>query len=118
MPIFKPFRGVRPHNDFIDVFPTYPIENFTQEEINKKAGEDSSYMQMIKPYVCSKSKDVDRNLRKVRTNFEEMLAENKLVQDSSSYYLYEQILPNKIIYRGLLGLVSIEDFLEGKIKRH
>ena len=51
---------------------------------------------MIKPYVCSKSKDVDRNLRKVRTNYEEMLAEkNKLVQDSSSYYLYEQILPNK-----------------------
>jgi hypothetical protein len=73
MPTFKPFRGVRPHNDFVDVFPTHPIENFSQEEINKKAAEDSSYIQMIKPYVCSKSKDVDRNLRKVRTNYEEML---------------------------------------------
>ncbi len=73
---------------------------------------------MIKPYVCSKSKDVDRNLRKVRSNYEEMLGDNKLLQDSSSYYLYEQILPNKTIYRGLLGLVSIEDFLEGRIKRH
>ena len=118
MPTFKPFRGVRPHNDFVDVFPTLPIENFSQEEINKKAAEDSSYIQMIKPYVCSKSKDVDRNLRKVRTNYEEMLAENKLVQDSSSYYLYEQILPNKTIFRGLLGLISIEDFVNGKIKRH
>ena len=36
MPTFKPFRGVRPHNDFVDVFPTSPIENFSQEEINKK----------------------------------------------------------------------------------
>ena len=65
MPVFKPFRGVRPHPDYIDKFPTHPLDNFTQEEINKKATEDSSYIQMIKPYVCSKSKDVDRNLRKV-----------------------------------------------------
>ena len=118
MPIFKPFRGVRPHPDYITKFPTPPLDNFTQEEINKKATEDSSYIQMIKPYACSKSKDVDRNLRKVRTNYEEMLAENKLLQDASSYYLYEQILPNKTIFRGLLGLVSIEDFWNGKIKKH
>ena len=62
---------------------------------------------MIKPYVCSKSKDVDRNLRKVRSNYEEMLGDNKLLQDSSSYYLYEQILPNKSVFRGLLGLTSV-----------
>ena len=71
---------------------------------------------MIKPYVCSKSKDVDRNLRKVRSNYEEMLGDNKLLQDSSSYYLYEQILPNKSVFRGLLGLTSVEDFWNGKIK--
>ena len=118
MPIFKPFRGVRPHPDFVEKFPTHPLDNFTQEEINKKATEDSSYIQMIKPYVCSKSKDVDRNLRKVRSNYEEMLAENKLLQDSSSYYLYEQILPNKIVFRGLLGLASVEDFINGNIKQH
>ena len=118
MPVFKPFRGVRPHPDYIDKFPTHPLDNFTQEEINKKATEDSSYIQMIKPYVCSKSKDVDRNLRKVRSNYEEMLGDNKLLQDSSSYYLYEQILPNKSVFRGLLGLASVEDFWNGKIKKH
>lgn len=118
MPIFKPFRGVRPHPDYVEKFPTHPLDSFTQEEINKKATEDSSYIQMIKPYVCSKSKDVDRNLRKVRSNYEEMLADNKLLQDSSSYYLYEQILPNKTVFRGLLGLASVEDFLNGNIKQH
>lgn len=118
MPVFKPFRGVRPHPDYITQFPTQPLDNFTQEEINKKATEDSSYVQMIKPYACSKSKDVDRNLRKVRSNYEELLADNKLLQDASSYYLYEQIHPNKMVYRGLLGLVNIQDFWEGKIKKH
>lgn len=118
MPIFKPFRGIRPSEDYVDKFPTHPLDNFTQEEINKKAQEDSSYIQMIKPYVVSKSKDIDRNLRKIRTNFEELFDDKKLVQDNSSYYLYEQVLPNKSIFRGLLGLVSVEDFRNGKIKKH
>lgn len=118
MPIFKPFRGVRPTEDFLECFPTHPLDNFTNDEINKKAQEDFSYVQMIKPYVCSKSKDVDRNLRKIRSNYEELLEDQKLIQDPSSYYFYEQIYPNKSVFRGLLGLTSVEDFKDGKIKRH
>ncbi|MBF8456121.1 DUF1015 domain-containing protein [Kaistella sp. G5-32] len=118
MPIFKPFRGVRPSEDFVEIFPTHPLDNFSQEEINKKAQTESSYIQMIKPYVVSKSKDVDRNLRKIRTNFEELLDDKVVVQDPSSYYLYEQFLPNKSVFRGLLGLVSVDDFRNGKIKKH
>jgi uncharacterized protein (DUF1015 family) len=118
MPIFKPFRGIRPSEDYVDIFPTHPLDNFSQDEINKKSQTESSYIQMIKPYVVSKSKDLDRNLRKIRTNFEELLADRKLVQDHSSYYLYEQFLPNKSTYRGLLGLASVEDFWNGKIKKH
>ncbi|WP_226065062.1 DUF1015 domain-containing protein [Kaistella polysaccharea] len=118
MPIFKPFRGIRPSEDYVDIFPTHPLDNFSQDEINKKAQLDSSYIQMVKPFVVSKSKDVDRNLRKIRTNFEELLADRKLIQDNSSYYLYEQILPNKSIFRGLMGLVSVEDFWNGNIKKH
>ncbi|OCA72486.1 hypothetical protein BBI01_10210 [Chryseobacterium artocarpi] len=118
MPIFKPFRGIRPHRDFEDTFPTHPLDNFTQEEIAEKAQVENTYINMIKPYVVSKSKDVDRNLRKIRSTFEELMEEKKLVQDNSAYYLYEQIYPNKQIFRGLLGLASIEDFWSGKIKRH
>ncbi|MBP3839564.1 MAG: DUF1015 domain-containing protein, partial [Chryseobacterium sp.] len=118
MPIFKPFRGIRPSEDYVDIFPTHPLDNFSQEEINKKAQQESSYIQMIKPYVVSKSKDIDRNLRKIRTNFEELLDDKKLVQDNSSYYLYEQFLPNKSVFRGLLGLVSVDDFRNGRIKKH
>ncbi|MFC6268804.1 DUF1015 domain-containing protein [Frigoriflavimonas asaccharolytica] len=118
MPIFKPFRGVRPQENYIDIFPTHPLDNYSQLEINKKAQQDSSYVQMIKPYVVSKSKDVDRNLRKIRTNYEELVADKKLMQDNSSYYLYEQIYPNKTVFRGLLGLTSVEEFIDGKIKKH
>jgi len=118
MPIFKPFRGIRPHKDHESTFPTHPLDNFTQEQIAEKAQVEDTYINMIKPYVVSKSKDIDRNLRKIRSTFEELVEEKKLVQDNSSYYLYEQIYPNKQVFRGLLGLASIEDFWAGKIKRH
>ncbi|RRQ45968.1 DUF1015 domain-containing protein [Chryseobacterium sp. SC28] len=118
MPVFKPFKGIRPTPEYVDVFPTYSLDNFTQEEINKKAHLENSYIQMIKPAVVSKSKDVDRNLRKIRSNFEELLEEKKLIQDDSSYYLYEQTMPDKSTFRGLLGLVSVDDFWDGKIKKH
>ncbi|MEC5395605.1 DUF1015 domain-containing protein [Bergeyella sp. RCAD1439] len=118
MPIFKPFRGVRPNDDFIQQFPTHPLDLFSQEELHRKAQEERTYIQMIKPYVVSKSKDVDRNLRKIRSNYEELVEEKTLIQDPSSFYLYAQIHPNKSVFRGLLGLVSVEDFWNGKIKRH
>ena len=118
MPIFKPFKGIRPNDDYVDHFPTHPLENFTQEDINKKSQLEDSYIQMIKPYAVSKSKDIDRNLRKIRTNFEVLLEEKKLVQDNSAFYLYVQILPDKNVFRGLLGLSSVEDFWAGKIKKH
>ena len=118
MPTFKPFRGVRPSEDFAGSFPTQPIDNFNEEEINRKSLEDNTYIQMIRPYVVSKSKDVDRNLRKIRTNYEELLEKKVLVQDQSSYYLYEQIYPDKTVFRGLMGLVTVQDFLDGKIKKH
>ncbi|GAB0156563.1 DUF1015 domain-containing protein [Chryseobacterium sp. Alg-005] len=118
MPVFKPFRGIRPHKDLESTFPTHPLDNFTQEEIAEKAQVEDTYIHMIKPYVVSKSKDIDRNLRKIRSTFEELLDDKKLVQDNSAYYLYEQIYPNKQVFRGLLGLASIEDFWNGKIKRH
>ncbi|WP_407481468.1 DUF1015 domain-containing protein [Elizabethkingia meningoseptica] len=118
MPLFKPFRGIRPHHDLVETFTTASIDNFTEDELHQKAGVDNTYVQMLKPFVCSKSKDVDRNLRKVRTNFEELFQGNKLSQDNASFYLYEQILPDKTVYRGLLGLTSVEDFWNGKIKKH
>ena len=118
MPLFRPLRGIRPQNDIVETFTTASVDNFSEEELHDKALVEDSYVQMLKPFVCSKSKDVDRNLRKVRTNFEELFTEKKLTQDNASIYLYAQILPDKRVYRGLLGLTSVEDFRNGKIKKH
>lgn len=119
MPIFRPFKGVRPLDEHIETFPTMlSVDELPRKEVTQNAKLDNSYIRMIKPYLNNTSKYINRNLSRVRSNFEELLERNVLTQDHSSYYLYEQIFPDKTIYRGLLGLVSIEDFWNGKIKKH
>lgn len=117
MPTFKPFRGIRPHEDILESFPTQVLESFADAQ-NLEQKKELSYIQMVMPYLKGNEKNKDTNLQKVRNNFEELLEEKKLLQDGSAYYLYAQIHPNKAVFRGLLGLVSIHDFWDGKVKRH
>ncbi|QCX52257.1 DUF1015 domain-containing protein [Elizabethkingia sp. JS20170427COW] len=118
MPLFKPFKGIRPKDSIVENFISTSIDNLTDEVLSEKVNKEDTFLNMIKPFICSKSKDVDRTLRKVRTNFETLCEENKLKQDASSIYLYSQTLPDKTVYRGLLGLTAVEDFFNGKIKKH
>lgn len=118
MPIFKPFKGVRPNESYLSHFPTHPLDHLTDEEMQVQSGNVSSYLNMLKPYLDSSAADFGKNLKKVRENYQHLRDSNVLMQDQSSYYLYEQIYPDKQIFRGLLGLVSAEDFENGKIKRH
>lgn len=118
MPVFKPFGGVRPHQDFVEIFPTHPLSNYTHEEIEKKAEKDFSYVKMVSPYLFGKQEDWAKNLQEVRANYETLLAKNNLEKDEPCYYLYNQILPDGRSFRGFLGLVSVEDYHANKIKKH
>lgn len=118
MPVFKPFGGVRPHQDLVEIFPTHPLSNYTHDEIEKKAEKDFSYVKMISPYLFGKQEDWVKNLQEVRANYETLLEKGNLEKDEPCYYLYNQILPDGRSFRGFLGLVSVEDYHSNKIKKH
>lgn len=118
MPIFKPFKGIRPSEDYLDCFPTHPLNNFSQKEIEQKAKQDFSYVKMVSPYLFGKKENLQENLNKVRSNYEHLVESKKLKQDGLCYYLYNQTTSDHRVFRGILGLVSVEDYNEGKIKKH
>ena len=119
MPVFKPFRGITPYGEYIKSFPTRPLSNYTHEEIVKKAEREFSYVRMVEPYLSGEPQNLEQNLGRVRANYEELLRNHNLHQEEESgYYLYCQILPDGSVFRGLLGLVSVEDYNLGKIKKH
>lgn len=118
MPVFKPFKGIRPHKDYLDSFPTHPLNNYTKEEIKEKAKQDFSYVKMVSPYLFDEVEDFQKKLNQVRANYEVLKGSNRLEQDELCYYLYSQTMPDGRVFRGLLGLVSVEDYNAGKIKKH
>ena len=118
MPIFKPFRGIRPCSEYIDCFPTHPLSNYTQKEIEQKAEQEFSYVKMVSPYLKEHQGDFATILQKIRDNYENLLSEGTLKQDNLGYYLYRQQLSDGRVFRGLLGLVSVDEFNQGKIKKH
>lgn len=118
MPTFRPFRGIRPSEEYVGNFPSLPIESLSDQDYLTLSEDKTTYVNMVSPAEKGKAADLDKSLKKVRTNFEDLIENKVLMQDVSAYYLYEQILPNKTVYRGLLGLVSVEDFINGKIKKH
>ena len=119
MPVFKPFRGITPYGEYIKSFPTRPLSNYTHEEILKKAEREFSYVRMVEPYLSGEPQNLEQNLGRVRANYEELLRNHNLHQEEESgYYLYCQVLPDDSVFRGLLGLVSVEDYNSGKIKKH
>lgn len=118
MPVFKPFKGIRPHQEYLYDFPTHPLSNYTNDEIKEKAEKENSYVKMVSPYLFGKIEDLHQSLSQVRANYEAAKG-NQLVQDEKAcYYLYRQTLPDQRVFRGLLGLVSVSDYKKGKIKKH
>lgn len=118
MPLFKAFKGIIPTQDLLHCFPTLSLDNFSSEEIKQKAGEKDTFCEMLKPYLSGNSDHLDKNLKKVRKNFEQLLSDKKINTDTTAYYLYEQKMPNNQVFRGFLGLISVQDFRNGKIKKH
>lgn len=118
MPVFKPFKGIIPKKEYLDVFPTHPLGNYTHNEIEEKAQREHSYVRMVSPYLFGKIEDLHQNLSQVRANYEAAKGNQVEQEEEVCYYLYRQTLPNQRVFRGLLGLVSVSDYDEGKIKKH
>ena len=64
MPIFKPFRGIRPCSEYIDCFPTHPLSNYTQKEIL----DNEDIRKKIEDYMNNLEKKQKNNYSKEKEN--------------------------------------------------
>ena len=119
MPQFKPFKGIRPVKEIAGFFSTQSVDNFTEEELNLEIEKNpDSFLQIIKPTWTENNLETDEKHKSVSQNFQEFIKSSKSEQDKSSYYIYQLTKPNKEFVRGIIGLVHMEDYQSGKIKKH
>lgn len=122
MAIIKAFRGLRPPKGIVKDLASRPYDVLDSEEARIEAeGNAYSLLHVIKPEIDLPA-DIDHYAQEVYDkaveNFKKFQANGWLVQDEGDYlYIYAQTMHGKTQY-GLVACASVEDYLNGIIKKH
>lgn len=120
--IIKPFRGIRPPKTLVEKVSSRPYDVLNSEEARREAeGNPMSLYHIIKPEI-NFAPGTDEHDPKVYTSaaehFREFREKGWLVQDpQDKYYVYAQTMNGRTQY-GLVVAAWVEDYMEGRIKKH
>lgn len=120
--IVKPFRGVRPPQEYVKEVASRPYDVLNSDEARAEAeGNEKSLYRIIKPeieYPVGKDEHDDDVYIKAAENFQLFQDKGWLVQDEKEmYYVYGQTMNGKTQY-GLVVGAYVGDYMSGKIKKH
>ncbi|WP_288764022.1 DUF1015 domain-containing protein [uncultured Weeksella sp.] len=118
MPKFLPFQGLRPNQETAQDFVTLNVDHYSREEIEHYVKtRPHSFLHIIQP-TWDGSLDFETRYKNVRENLEKDIQGKIISQDRSSIYIYQLSKPNGLQTHGIMGLVSIQDYRDNKIKKH
>ncbi len=117
-----PFRAVRPERGREEEVSELPYDVVSLQEAKDSArGNPQSFFHVIRPEI-DLPHGTDPYNEKVyeegKKNLDSFIEKKILVRDSKpNYYLYTQVREGRT-QTGLVSCVSIDDYLEGRIKKH
>jgi uncharacterized protein (DUF1015 family) len=122
MAVVKPFRGLRPPRAFVRDLACLPYDVMNTEEAGKMAkGKECSLLHITRSEIDLPSgadTHSDEVYKKSVENFSRWQKKGWLVQDAEPhYYIYAQTMRGRTQY-GIVGCASVEDYLNGIIKKH
>ncbi len=122
MAIVKPFKGIRPPKDLVELVESRPYDVLNSEEAKAECeGNEKSLYHIIKPEInfdpiCDEHDP--KVYAEAARQFQLFQDKGWLVQDSKEYYyIYAQTMNGKTQY-GLVICAYVDDYLNGVIKKH
>ncbi len=118
----KPFKGIRPPKAIAKQVSSRPYDVLNSEEAAREAeGNPMSLYHIIKPeinFTPIADEHDERVYAKAVEEFKKFRANGWLVQDEKEkYYVYAQTMNGRTQY-GLVVAAWVEDYMEGRIKKH
>ncbi|MBX3164349.1 MAG: DUF1015 domain-containing protein [Bacteroidetes bacterium] len=117
-----PFKAIRPTSDKVHLVASRSVDGYNKSELKDKlAGNPFSFLHVINPDfadgVRTRAGSKER-LQKVKKQFRNFLNQKVFLRDDEAcYYLYRQI-KSGTTYVGIIGCISIDDYINGVIKIH
>lgn len=122
MSVIKPFRGLRPVPEWVKEVASPPYDVLDIDEVRERVKKyPYSFLRIIRAEV-----DLDSGIdpydilvyQKASENFQEWIRKGIFIQDPQSCFYIYRLRMNDHVQTGLLGCVSIKEYIEGKIKKH
>ena len=122
MALIKPFKGIRPPRQIVEQVASRPYDVLNSEEARVEAyGNPMSLYHIIKPEIDFEpgtDEHEEKVYQKALENFTAFKNNDWLIQDEQElYYVYAQTMNGKTQY-GLVVCANVDDYLEGRIKKH
>lgn len=117
-----PFKGIRPAKDKVHLVASRSVDGYNIAELNEKLRSNPfTFLHVISPDMSDGIRTKpgsDERLKKVKATYLEFIKEGVFVRDDQPcYYIYQQ-LKDGIVYTGIIGCSSIDDYFSGIIKIH
>lgn len=118
----KPFKGFRPVPSKVKSVASRPYDVLDSDEAREEAkGNPWSFLNVVKPEITLPA-ETDHYSMAVyeagKKNFEKLVSEGVFFQDKEDcIYVYELVMDGRS-QNGIVACASIDDYLEGKIKKH
>lgn len=122
MAVIKPFRGLRPPRAIAKDLACLPYDVMNTMEASKMArGKECSLLHITRSEIdLPEGTDThsENVYRKSAENFNQWQKNGWLIQDKSPcFYIYAQTMKGRTQF-GIVGCASVDDYLEGIIKKH
>jgi uncharacterized protein (DUF1015 family) len=122
MAVFKPFKAVRPYPEYAAQIASLPYDVMDSEEARTEVKKHPlSFIHVEKPEVDLEpgiSLYDDRVYAKARENLYKYLKDNLMFMDAKpAFYIYKQTMDSRAQV-GLVGLTSVDEYMDGLIKKH
>jgi uncharacterized protein (DUF1015 family) len=122
MAIIKPFRALRPHNEYAAQVASRPYDVLNSEEARKEAeGNLLSFLHVTKSEIDLPADidiHTDQVYEKAKDNLEALMEKKVLFQDDKPcYYIYELGWKGRT-QTGLVCASSVNDYFNNVIKKH
>lgn len=115
-----PFRALRPTRDKANLVGSRNYVEYTEESLQDKLNNNPyTFLHVINPDFHSPDRAVGQEkYEKVREAFLKFIDKGIFLEDKKdAFYIYQQQTENHL-YTGIIGGASVEDYQNGKIKKH
>lgn len=122
MAVVRPFRGIRPQEEYAHEVAALPYDVMNSDEAREMVKDNVRSFLHIDKAEIDLEKDIDiydkRVYEKARENLYRMLEEGILLEEEKPrFYIYRQIMDGRG-QTGIVGCTSIDDYMNNIIKKH